>query len=163
MATIQELRDEMARLEKEADGARAVLRDGEERASLEAGIRTAKATILAGKCAAQWEKIRPIAEAKKWRVGRMAVGEGDSYAEVFFRHATEQQIKDRPATDSEARTWLTERVVWYPPAGDGAVDKIELAKWIDGYMEQWPATWATLMDRVMSLSLETAEIIRGKA
>lgn len=163
MATIQELRDEKARLEKEADSARAMLRDSEERAELEAEIRAAKATIIAGKIATQWEKIRPIAEAKKWRIGRMALGEGDSYAEVFFRHATEQQIKDRPATDSEARAWLADRVIWYPPAGDGAIDRIELMKWLDGYMEQWPATWATLMDRVMSLSLETAEIVRGKA
>ena len=163
MKTIEELRKEAETAEQEASEAGQALREAEERAELEARIRNAQARASAAKIAVYWQRWQPIAEAKRWRLGRMALGSGDSYAEVFFRHASEEEIRNMPTTDLEARSWLASKVIWYPPAGDGAIDTKALMTWIDEYMVQWPATWATLMDRVHSLSLQTAEIVRGKA
>jgi len=162
LKTLTELRQESEGLELEAMQAGLALKEAAERADLETEIKTKKARIRAAKFAESWARFQPIAEARRWRMGRIAVGEGDKYSEIFFRHANEAEIKARPDTDEEARTWLLGKVMWYPPAGDGEVKEKELRSWIDNVMIDYPATWATLMAAVMALSVETAEIVRGK-
>lgn len=163
MVTIDEMRARLAAFSGEATAAQAALKEADERADLEAQIVAAQEQIRAARCASVWTRLKPLLEAKGHRLARIAVGRGETYGEVFFRQASEAEIKARPDTDAGTREWAAKLVVWIPPSGEGETKPEGVMSYIDSHMALYPGTWAHLVGALVSHSVETAEIVRGKA